>query len=334
MLGSEEIFQRDRQPFYSIFWIFYDYGFFGVQFFWCLSGYIFTWKYSNMINQKNLTAHDFFWLRFSRLYPLHFLTLFLVASLQAIYFLNNNAYFVYQNNTQYEFFLQIILLTGWSNSLGVGFNAPVWSVSVEIFTYVIFFLGLKYVGQNPWINFFIISLGLIALIFKIDSEIIKCLLFFYLGGLVCIIKSYLRSSIFNDLVLKFTIAVILITPLFIYWFQVYKIPFFITGFLLTYTPLLIYVCASNFNAKKWFINLSELGGNITYSIYLIHFPTQLLIVLIMQYFDFNFYFYSNKFFVIYILTSISLAFASLLFFEKPLQKFIRTKSLVKENKQL
>jgi peptidoglycan/LPS O-acetylase OafA/YrhL len=327
MLNGAEVFVRENQPFYSIFWIFYDYGFFGVQIFWCLSGYIFTWKYNDSISNKKLTAHDFFWLRFSRLYPLHLLTLFIVAGMQAIYFIRNNTYFVYQDNSLYEFFLQLAMLTGWKFSSGVGFNAPIWSVSVEIFTYITFFLGLKYLSNTPWINIIIIALGVCALIFKIDSEIIKCLLFFYMGGLTCIIKSHLRNTRFEGLILFFIIIAVLFSPIFIYWFQLYKKPFFITLFLLTYIPALVWVCASTIYVSKWFVNLCELSGNITYSIYLIHFPTQLLIVSLMQIFKFNLSFYSDKFFVIYIMVTIFLSLASFLFFEKPLQNFIRVKTL-------
>ncbi|TAM46504.1 MAG: hypothetical protein EPN61_05205 [Burkholderiaceae bacterium] len=34
-------FVRELQPFYSMLSIFYDYGFYGVQVFWCISGFIF-----------------------------------------------------------------------------------------------------------------------------------------------------------------------------------------------------------------------------------------------------------------------------------------------------
>lgn len=153
------------------------------------------------------------------------------------------------------------------------------------------------------------------------------LIIFLYGGLTCIIKNHLRNTRFEGLILFFIIIAVLFSPIFIYWFQLYKKPFFITLFLLTYIPVLVWVCASTIYASKWFVNLCEIGGNITYSIYLIHFPTQLLIVSLMQIFKFNLTFYSDKFFVIYIMVTIFLSLASFLFFEKPLQNFIRVKTL-------
>src|ERR1700741_2282020 len=54
------------QPLHAPFALFYDYGLYGVQVFWGISGYIFFWKYGAAIHAKAVTARDFFWLRFSR----------------------------------------------------------------------------------------------------------------------------------------------------------------------------------------------------------------------------------------------------------------------------
>jgi peptidoglycan/LPS O-acetylase OafA/YrhL len=66
---------RNNIPFYEWLWPLYDYGQFGVQFFWGISGYIFFWKYGEAIHARAISAKHFFWLRFSRLYPLHLATL-------------------------------------------------------------------------------------------------------------------------------------------------------------------------------------------------------------------------------------------------------------------
>jgi peptidoglycan/LPS O-acetylase OafA/YrhL len=38
-------FIREQQPFYEFLSLFYNYGGSGVQVFWCVSGFIFFWKY-------------------------------------------------------------------------------------------------------------------------------------------------------------------------------------------------------------------------------------------------------------------------------------------------
>jgi hypothetical protein len=65
-------------PFYNFLWIFYEFGKYAVQIFWSISGFIFFLKYKNLIAEKLISAKDFFILRLSRLYPLHFLTLLIV----------------------------------------------------------------------------------------------------------------------------------------------------------------------------------------------------------------------------------------------------------------
>ncbi len=42
--GGEQVnFVAREQPFYSVLHLFYNYGFYGVQVFWCISGFIFFW---------------------------------------------------------------------------------------------------------------------------------------------------------------------------------------------------------------------------------------------------------------------------------------------------
>jgi len=76
----------DGQPFYWLLWPLYDYRRYGVQVFWAISGYIFFWKYKDQIARGSIEAGEFFVLRLSRLYPLHFVTLITVAALQFAFF--------------------------------------------------------------------------------------------------------------------------------------------------------------------------------------------------------------------------------------------------------
>ena len=127
-------FFRELQPFYSLLSIFYDYGFYGVQVFWCISGFIFFWKYRDSIASKSITYKNFFILRFSRLYPLHLATLLLVLALQTMYFHQRDYFFVYQNNDIPHFIYQLFLASSWGFEKGYSFNGPIWSISVRKLT--------------------------------------------------------------------------------------------------------------------------------------------------------------------------------------------------------
>ena len=111
-------FTRPDQPFYPLLKLFYEYGFYGVQVFWCISGFIFFWKYGKQIAGKSIGAHAFFILRLSRLYPLHFITLLFVAAAQAVYFHLMQSSYVYSYNDGYHFLLQLFMASNWGFQLG------------------------------------------------------------------------------------------------------------------------------------------------------------------------------------------------------------------------
>ena len=85
------------------FKLFYEKGYFAVQMFWMISGYIFFWKYSSAIAKNEISFKKFAIWRFSRLYPLHFVTLTLVAIMQCIFFKQNGVFFVYADNSIKDF---------------------------------------------------------------------------------------------------------------------------------------------------------------------------------------------------------------------------------------
>jgi peptidoglycan/LPS O-acetylase OafA/YrhL len=68
-------YDASQAPLYSLAFIFYDKGWLGVDLFFSLSGFVFFWLYSARISEGSISTGRFAWLRFSRLYPLHLLTL-------------------------------------------------------------------------------------------------------------------------------------------------------------------------------------------------------------------------------------------------------------------
>ena len=132
-------FDKAIQPFYPFAKIFYEKGFMGVDYFFLLSGFIFFWIYKEAIGKRKTNFKEFWVHRFSRLYPLHLVTLCLVALLQAVYVARNIKPFVFQYNDAYHFLLNLSFTSGWGFQKGWSFNAPVWSVSIEILLYFLFF---------------------------------------------------------------------------------------------------------------------------------------------------------------------------------------------------
>ena len=74
--------QRTAQPLYWVLKPLYDAGWAAVDLFFALSGFIFFWLYAPAIRERAMGLGKFAWLRFSRLYPLFFVTLIVAAILQ------------------------------------------------------------------------------------------------------------------------------------------------------------------------------------------------------------------------------------------------------------
>ena len=78
-LGVENA--SNEGPLYGLFFLFYERGALAVDFFFSLSGFVFFWLYRDRLLRGEVGGWDFFLLRFSRLYPLHLLTLLVTAGL-------------------------------------------------------------------------------------------------------------------------------------------------------------------------------------------------------------------------------------------------------------
>src|SRR4051812_19181048 len=149
-------FVIDRLPFSGLLYPFYYTRLPGVWVFWCISGFIFFWKYRDAIADRSIDSRTFFVLRLSRLYPLHAVTLLLVAALQAVYFQLNGYFLVYQDNDLRHFVLQIFMASNWGLEDGNSFDGPVWSISVEVLVYIVFFLMLRLVTRSALLNLIVI----------------------------------------------------------------------------------------------------------------------------------------------------------------------------------
>src|ERR1700732_4036716 len=78
-VGLPADFQIAALPFYSVLWPIYQRGDWALDAFFAISGFVFYYLYSEPIHDRSVSWRAFWWLRFSRLYPLHFVMLAYVA---------------------------------------------------------------------------------------------------------------------------------------------------------------------------------------------------------------------------------------------------------------
>lgn len=312
---------KDRLPYYTLLQPFYLAGRYGVWIFWCISGFIFYWKYRGTIADRSIGGWEFFVLRLSRIYPLHAVTLALVAILQPIYFHLNGYFFVYQVNDLQHFLLQTFVASNWWLS-EPSFNGPIWTISVEIVVYLVFFLSLRFVSGSALLNVVIIFVCIGA-----KGQVPACLAFFYIGGLAALARRALSSSVYKAAVER------------VAWFAAVAAaalwgPFFLASShevpdvaILAYTPIVLFCISGDINVPPAIQRLIEAAGNLTYSSYLLHFPIQLIIALGFATYGAPIPFYDARFFLAFVGITLVASRLTYLYFEAPAQRIIRDRLL-------
>lgn len=308
---------NSRLPFYAPLYPFYEAGRYGVWIFWCVSGFIFFWKYRDVISDRSMPGWTFLVFRFSRLYPLHFVTLIIVAVLQSAYFGQHGYFFVYQDNDVRHFVLQIFMASKWGLERGDSFDGPIWSISVEILVYILFFLMLRFVARSALVNVVVILVCL-----NLSGQIFSCLAFFYAGGLAAIARRTIMSTAFGSMVENAAWFVVAIVPVLIWTFQLQS-ELVDWMFLLSYTPVLLFCLSRNIVLPEPAQRLLEAAGNMTYSSYLVHFPIQLLIALVFAAAGRSIPLYSASFFAMYVSATLLTSYLAYRYFEAPAQAFLR-----------
>jgi peptidoglycan/LPS O-acetylase OafA/YrhL len=313
----------ERLPLYGLLQPFHDSGAFGVWVFWCISGFIFFWKYRDAIADRSIGGWKFFVLRFSRLYPLHFVTLLIVALLQSFYFNLHGYFFVYPNNDLPHFLAQLFMASQWGIVEGLTFNGPIWSVSVELLVYFLFFLAL--LATRSWLlNVVIVLACLIAPSLNANGQITNCLAFFFIGGLAAIARQALTASRFKAAVEAGAWLVVLIVPPLVMSLGRDQFDRFDSQLLLAYTPFLLFCLSREVAAPRILQSAVEAAGNMTYSSYLLHFPIQLVIVLCFAVAGRPVPLYGGALFAVYLLTTLLLSYFTFRYFEAPAQNLIRS----------
>lgn len=166
-----------KLPFAAVLQPFYDHGGFAVQLFWLLSGAVFVIRYGT----ARFDGRRFWVWRFARLYPLHFATLLLITAIQLVSVHLTGRPTVYDHFDLYHFGLQLVMAGAWGFEHGDSFNAPVWSVSVEILIYFAFFLYMR-IMRATLIRQLLISTAFTMIWILVRARWAQCGSLFFLGG--------------------------------------------------------------------------------------------------------------------------------------------------------
>lgn len=313
-------FELMKQPFFLSLSLFYKYGALAVELFFCISGYVFFYLFFDKITRRNVTAANFFIDRFSRLYPLHITTFIAVAVLQFIYIRDHSAYFIYQSNDLYHAILNILLIPAWGFEKGWSFNGPVWSVSVEMFLYGIFFIvcllgKLRYLAVPGLI-------GIAYLIYPDYHKIAAGIFSFFSGGLAFLLINRARYILGQKL--SFCVALIAAG---LAWVGVWLSPTLNTYYIMGIAfPASVMIIASLSFLNPDLMKRYAAIGDLSYSSYLLHFPLQIAFALAVDHLGYaRDIFYSPWMLGLFMAVLIPLSFASHKFFEVPVQRALRSR---------
>lgn len=320
---------RAAQPFYSFLKLFYEHGALGVQMFWCISGFIFFFKYFEQIADGRATFREFVINRFSRLYPLHLLTLLLVAALQPVYESLNGEFFVYPYNDLKHFVLNLLFISQWGLQDGHSFNAPIWSVSIELIVYLAFF---ELISRFSVIGAYSAAAGLYVIFRLINADLFaQCLMYFFIGGALALgrfVPGVIRagsctvSAPFK--MLGFLLAMVSFALAVCWALDLTRLmrPSLIQPVLIT-SVLYVFVAANSI-----FVPLAAgltFLGNLTYASYLCHFPIQMAIMLVLPLVGWTVNYHQPWLLMSFLLITFTVAAFAFRQIEMPSQRYLRSR---------
>ncbi len=118
-------------------------GYLGVGFFFILSGYILSHVYSSALSDKNFNTIQFYINRIARIYPMHLLTLIIAIPL-SLKLLDSSVWEWISRFFENMFLLQSFIPI---RSHYFSFNMVSWSISNELFFYLLFPFLLKFITK-------------------------------------------------------------------------------------------------------------------------------------------------------------------------------------------
>ena len=297
----------------------FRFGSWAVQVFWILSGYIFYHQYSRRVYEGEVSVQRFFIHRFSRLYPLHLFTLLSVVALQFLY---NFRSFTgpFGNNSWQNFLLHLGFASNWW-VFEKSFNKPVWSVSVEVLVYGLFYLVVRRLPRAIWPSLVLLVPTILLNQHKsFEGGVIECILFFFAGGLTWLLQERVPDRSRIGLAISMVVAVLGCWAA--GWMHAPK-----TLLLLGVTPGVI--CLAHLPAWYGLAKLCNRLGHLTYSSYLLHFPISLLLVWFFRELGLDpIFFLKPGGFILILIGILSLSWLSYRYLEEPCQNWIRRKSIL------
>jgi peptidoglycan/LPS O-acetylase OafA/YrhL len=337
---------RLQEPAYALFKPLYEEGWVAVDIFFAVSGFVFFWLYLEPVRRREIGAGKFALQRFSRLYPLYFVTLILAAIMQLAFRHATGNWFVFEANDWSHFVKSIFLVQQWlPPDEAQSFDGPVWAVSVEVLLYLIFFIGVR-LGLRGAVACVALALAGAVYFFQ-DGQIGRGIMGFFWGGATyyavqaiaprqharLVARGVMVAALaawavaIADAYLGFHQSLIAMLPFAAARFAIgYEYPIFLMAFIFVLIPLTLAALALHEELFGGAWARFTFLGDISYSTYLIHFLMQLGLALLALRFGWaSADFMHGYVMVLFYVVLIGLGWASYAYLERPAQAFLRRK---------
>ena len=310
---------------------FFKEGFVGVSFFFVLSGFILSYNYQRRLDEGEITKRTFWVARIARIYPLHWLTLFIAAAL------GSDAITSGTMDWYKHFFTALTLTNAYipESNYFFSFNSPSWSLCCEQLFYICFpFLVPLAKNYKKLLYIFIVCAILVFVgMYSTPTESIKGYWYvnpltrlpdFMVGMLLFKLYKYLRTkdiTFWQGSFIEF-MSIALFLGFYLYAAEISKVYRYSCYYWLPVAFVLI-----SFSLQKGIVSrllsnrLLVIGGEISYSFYLIH----LLILLPYAEWQKESNYHISWYISIPILFCITilLSLLSYYYFEKPMNKLVK-----------
>lgn len=301
----------------------------GVSYFFILSGFVMVIAYGKNLNIDFLSFQKN---RFARIYPVYLLGLILVL-FYILFFLKQEVGFE-------EIMLHVSALQAWIPETALSLNFPGWSVSVEFFFYLLFpfiynyfyakqkFKTILVVSIILWLfSLFFINWALKGNIFYISDKytlnFLHCFPLFHLNQfMIGNIAGFYFLEKWKTQSKNYDLHILLVIFILIALIKI-KLPLdYSNGFLaIVFVPLILLLALNTGSATLLFKSKAAVFlGEISYSIYILHYPIHLFVKHFLKMFGIN---GELKLLLIYIPVLIVFSALSYTYIETPLRKKIK-----------
>lgn len=309
---------RVVQPLYHFLQPLYEYGAYAVQFFWLISGFVFCAVYLN----RSVSTREFAGNRFARLYPLHLVTLLVVSTLQAVSIYLTGTTKVYANYDALHFIRQLFMVSNWLTESDFSFNGPIWSVSIEIIFYGLFWVTLPWLYKQGILGplLLVVAFWFAEHVAHIPTRFtMNCGFYFFLGTVgFLVISSFQQYKVLVCLaagvIFMAGTAMYAVTPGRI---ASLSMPLWLFA-------VLLLAAVSEGKLERGIARWGSWIGDSTYGIYLWHFPLQImLLILLDQVIGSRALVQSPWFLLLFVTITLGLARLSFVWIEDPARRRLR-----------